>query len=186
MFANICPGSAPLYIPPTFGDVMSSCICRGCLRSRKHKNQMPKPTAIKSATPPTTPPAIAPTGVDEVERPVPEGVTVTYTVVGPAVEVGDGLVERGVIEAEGPARIDGLDQRADGKRTKKGSYQRRRTRLWATRTRRRKDPYLPTLEPGFRQGWDMERFDRCMPVDSIESSTAIDGSHLLGRRHRLQ
>lgn len=84
---------------------MSFCICWGCLCSRKHENQIPKPIAIKRTTPPTTPPAIAPTGV-EVGPLVPEGmgawVTGMYTVVGLSVDVGDGLVEPGVIEAEGP------------------------------------------------------------------------------------
>lgn len=56
--------------------------------------------------PPTTPPAIAPTGVDDVERVFPSGVGVgvtwMITVVGRDVDVGDGLVEPGVMEAEGP------------------------------------------------------------------------------------
>lgn len=115
MVEDNCPGSTPLYIPPTFGNVILSCICCDCLCFRVHQNQMPKPTAIESAkaptTPPTTPPTIIPTGVDVAEPPVPEevGVTEMYIVVGPTVDVGDGLAEPGVIEAEGPPAVDGLD-----------------------------------------------------------------------------
>lgn len=73
------------------------------------KNQMPKPIATKSATPPTTPPTITSTGVDEADHPVPEGVGVVelYTAVVLTFEVGDGLVETGVIEAEGTTRTEG-------------------------------------------------------------------------------
>lgn len=57
--------------------------------------------------PPTAPPTIAPMGGAEAERWVPGlvGVAGMYTVVGATVEVGDRLVEPGVIEAEGPTRI---------------------------------------------------------------------------------
>lgn len=67
--------------------------------------------------PPTTPPTIAPTGLAEEEAPVTRlvGVAGMCTVVGATVEVGDRLVEPGVIEAEGPTRWTGVSYTAEEK-----------------------------------------------------------------------
>lgn len=112
MLGDMLPGGTPLYVPPGGHDLISFWYCWVVgLCSLKHENQIPSAIAIRRATPPTTPPAIAPTGVDDVSEVFPcgvgVGVTWMTTVVGRDVDVGDGLVEPGVMEAEGPTRPTG-------------------------------------------------------------------------------